>query len=265
MYLVGVVCTGGAAVATAFGMGYANRMGEKLAENDIGDKTTADILAPAVRKMKSTVRIAKHLGGMGKQQSFPRAKVANLDTVLLPNEKGEEIQVTKAELDTYVRAPRDTFKKMTSVVDDETSVRLYGPGEIIMPEEDVAAAVVIDASSKPYFGSADMSDDGVVFPEWQHGEELTLQGVLCRANTNTNTLGFVYRGHTLTSYLYRMEIQGIKDSLFDKEVEIEAVIIRNQKKIDSDDELKRPKLEIHKITTIGDLDAKQQNVALALE
>lgn len=261
MWVVGIVCTGGGAVATAFGIGYANGVAGKLAENDIGEKTTADILRPAVKKMKSTVRIAKHLGGMGKQRTFPEAKIISPDNITLPNDKGEEIQVTKAELDAYARAPRDTFKKMASAVDAETSLGIYEPGEITTPDK----AAIIDALSKVYFNSVDTDDNCVIFPELQHGEYIKLRGSLCRANTNTGTLGFAYGGHTLTSYLHQMEIQNIKDSLFDKEVEIEATVIRTQQKMDAEDELKRPKLEIHKITTIGDLEDKPQNLELELD
>ena len=260
VWIVGIAYGGGAAVATAFGISYVSGVGSKLAENDIGEKTTADILRPVVKKMKSTVRIAKHLGGMGKQQTFSEAKIISPDNIVLPNDKGEEIQVTKAELDVYARAPRDTFKKITSAVDAETSIGIYEPGEIATPSK----GAVIDAQSKTYFNSDDADDNAVVFPELQHGERVTLHGSLCRANTNTGTLGFAYKGHTLTSYLYQMEIQNIKDSLFDKEVEVEAVVIRNQQKIDAEDELKRPKLEIRKITTIGDLEDKRQNLELEL-
>jgi hypothetical protein len=261
LYVVGLAFTGGAGVAAAFGISYAKKAGEKLAENDIGEKTTADIIRPAVQKMKSTVRIAKHLGGMGKQRTFPEAKIISPENIVLPNAEGEELRVTKAELDAYARAPRDTFKKMAAVVDAETTVAIFEPGEVIKPNN----AAVIDTSSKAYFNNSGVDDNGVVFPEMQHGEYVTLRGSLCRANKNTGTLGFEYRNHTLTSYLHQMEIRDIKDSLFDKEVEVEAVVIRNQQKMDAEDELKRPKLEIRRITTIGDLELKPPSLELNLD
>lgn len=256
-YLVGVTVTGGVAVASAFGIAYVKKAGEQLAQNDIGDKTSAEILGSAMRKIKSTARIAKHVGGMGKR-SFPEAKVFDKATIILPNNSGQELQVTQQELDTYSRAPKDVFKKLASAVDDKTDLFLCETGETV----ESASAVRIDSASRSYFGVQDSDDNGIVFPAWQHGENITIRGALCRANINTGTLGFVYEGHTLTSYLHQMEIQNIKDSLFDKEVEIKAVVIRTQQKMDAEDELKRPKLEIHEITTIGDLDHRDDNVSL---
>lgn len=255
-WLIGIAFTGGVGVATAFGVAYAKKAGETLATNDIGEKTTADILAPAVQKMKSTARIAKHVGGMAKQR-FDTARIIDKDTIYIPNERGEELRVSQQELDTYVRAPKDIYKKLTNVLDDKTQLYIGEAGETTKSD----TIVELDGSSKQYFGSTDAVDDGILFPEWQHGETLTLTGELRRANTNTGTLGFFYEGHTITSSLYQMEIRDIKDSLFDKEVEIVATVTRTQKKLDAEDDLKKPKLEIKKITTIGDIKKKQLQTA----
>ena len=46
--------------ATAFAMGYAKKTGEKLAENDIGEKTTGDILKQSVAAIQSLIRLVTH-------------------------------------------------------------------------------------------------------------------------------------------------------------------------------------------------------------
>jgi len=256
-YLVGLAATGTVSVMAAFGIAYAKKAGEQLAANDVGDKTSAEILGSAMRKMKATARIAKHVGGMGKQR-FPNIKVVSKEDIFVYNDSGEELQVTKQELDVYSRAPKDVFKKMVSAVNNKTELFLGESGETV----DSKSIIRISPSNAHYFGAQDAVDDGIVFPAWQHGERLVLRGALCRANTNTGTLGFVYDGHTITSYLHQMEIQNIKDSLFDKEVEVEARVIRTQQKMDAEDELKKPKLEIRKITTLGDLNDRHANASL---
>ncbi len=251
-WLVSVVIGGGLAA-------YAISAGTQMAKNDVGDKTSKEILDKAVKKIKSTARIAKHMGVMGKHQFHPEeTKITGADNIVIINPSGEELTVTKDELETYAKAPKDIFKKITSVVDNDTQLFIGEAGETTQSD----TIVRIDADSKPYFGSNNADDDGVVFPEWQHGENLKLKGTLSRANTNTGTLGFVYGGHILTSTLKSKEIRDIKDSLFDKEIEIEATIIRTQKKLDADDELKKPKLEITKLTTIGDITPRDHTVQL---
>lgn len=254
-WIVGIVGVGVTAyIATA-----ANQM----AKNDVANKNTQqitqDIVNAAVKGMKTTIKIAKHVGKMGKHTFTPEeSKAIDRDNIVLKNSSGEELTVTKDELETYARAPKDIFKKLASTVDSDTKLFIGEAGESVSSE----AIVSIDGESKEYFGVSENEDEGIVFPEWQHGETLTLKGELRRANTNTGTLGFFYDGHTITSSLFQMEIRDIKDSLFDKEVEIVAKVVRIQKKLDAEDDLKKPKLEIYQITTIGDIDKKQQTAQL---
>lgn len=254
-WIIGIAGTGvGAYIATA-----ANQ----IAKNDVANKTSKqisqEVVTSAIRGMKITVRIAKHIGAMGKHIfTTSEAKVISKDKIILKNVAGKELTVTKEELDTYTRAPKDLFKKLASTVDSKTRLFIGEAGEAMNSD----SIVKIDGSSKELFGVSENEDEGIVFPEWQHGEKLTLIGELRRANTNTGTLGFFYNGHTLTSSLFQMEIRDIKDSLFDKEVEVIAEVIRTQKKLDAEDGLKRPKLEIHKITNLGELEKKQQTAQL---
>lgn len=254
-YLVGLLLTGGTIVTTAYLASAATQLGK----NDVGDKTTKDVLGSAVRKMKSTAKIAKHMGTMAKHQFQPEeTKITGADNIVIISPTGAEMTVTKDELDIYAKAPKDIFKKMTSIVDKDTKLFIGEAGET----ETSPSIMTIDASSKPFFGSTDETADDVLFPEWQHGETLTLKGELRRANTNTGTLGFFYNNHTITSSLVGLEIKNIKDSLFDKEVEIVANVVRIQKKLDADDDLKKPKLEIKKVKTIGDIDKKPETIQL---
>lgn len=247
--IVGLAMLGGGAFITAYG----KKAGETLAQNDIGDKTSADIVNSAVRKVKSTIRIAKHLGGMGGRQSFPEAKIISKEVIQLPNDEGKKIQVSQLELDTYAKAPKDIFGKLTAPVDAGTTMYVCEPGEIPYSK----SAVRVSSSEKIYFGSTETDTSAVDLPQLQHGERVVLTGELCRANTNTGTLGFKYEGHTLTSSLLQMEISEIKDSLFDKEVEIVATVNRTPSKLDADDELRRPKLVIRSVKIIGDI--KREN------
>lgn len=242
---------------------YIATAANQMAKNDVADKSTQqitqDIMRAAVRSMKTTVKIAKHVGTMGKHIfNTDEAKTVDKDNIILKNSAGEELTVTKDELDTYTRAPKDIFKKLASTVDDDTQLFIGEAGETTK-SNDIAR---IDGKSKKYFGVSDKEDEGIVFPEWQHGETLTLKGELRRANTNTGTLGFFYEGHTLTSSLIEMQIRDIKDSLFDQEVEIIAKVVRTQKKLDAEDDLKKPKLEINKITNLGEIDKKPQTTQL---
>src|SRR5665647_2440082 len=125
-WIVGIAGAG----VTAYMVTAANQM----AKNDVADKNskqiTQEIVNTAVRGMKTTVKIAKHVGTMGKHIfTTDEAKTIDKNNIILKNNAGEELTVTKEELDTYTRAPKDIFKKLASTVDDDTQLFIGEAGE----------------------------------------------------------------------------------------------------------------------------------------
>lgn len=241
----------GVTIGTAFLAPYAKAAGQQLAKNDIGDKTTRDVVVIAVKRMKKTIQIAKHLGTMGKH-SFPEAQVKFKEKIIIPNEKGEKLEVTKDELDIYSRTPKDLFKNMVSPVTQDIALSISDT-----PADTDVDSVKITARDKMYFAASDDEADEIVLPELQSGEFVTLHGELTRANTRTGTLGFAYKNHILTSTLIGTTIQENKEALFDKKVEIDAIVTRQPKKLDAEDDLSRPKLEIKAVRIIENEDENQ--------
>lgn len=256
--IIGIV---GVGVATNYAIPYIKTAAEQIAKNDIGDKTSKDIILLGMKRMRKTIQIAKHVGGMGKR-SFPEAKVKFKEQIVLPNEKGEKLEVTKEELDLYSRTPRDLFKNLVMPVKDNVALFIDdGQGT-----EDRPKPEKIDNSQKQYFSVYESEAEEMILPELQSGEFVTLQGELTRANTRTGTLGFAYKNHILTSTLVGTTIQDNKVALFDKEVEIDAIVTRQQKRLDAEDDLKRPKLEIRTVRVLGEAqDQKQLGLSLINE
>jgi len=54
----------------------------------------------------------------------------------------------------------------------------------------------------------------ILFPEFQHGQRISLEGVVTRGNEMTNTIGFQYSGHILTCRPRRGSIVRFKRHLF---------------------------------------------------
>lgn len=228
---------------------YALTAVTQIAKNDFKDVSTKKIFVGALRSIQWMIRIGKHLGNL-RQRRFSSVKWRNGNTeVGIPNESGEYLYVPKTVLDFYSITPPRILSDVASLIEPgrqlRVAVRVDGRLEIegIAPYE-----------KGIFFVSEEESD--ILFPNLEHGQEVTLEGVLTRGNENTNSLGLRYQEHILNCVPREGSIVRFKDALFLK-CRVSGSVSR------ADDSgmvcQKKPKLVVD---TIEPLEAEQPGLSL---
>lgn len=195
---------------TAIGIGassYFATAGKKLAENDIDKKTLKDVFTRAIEAIQWMIRIGKHLGNVA-QKKFEKVQFRKDNTEIgIANVKGEILFVPKLFLDLYSAASPKLLKKLAGLVEIERrlNIGVFVNGNLVV--EDIPAA------NKGIF-TGDEHDDEILFPELIHGQEVSLEGHITRGNENTNSLGFMYRGHILACHPESGSVVNYKSAIF---------------------------------------------------
>ena len=258
--ILGLVVTTGIAAPVAT---YLTTAAVQLAKNDVGDLTTKDVAKKAIRGMVSTIKIAKHLGTMMHNKAFKpeEAKAIDADNIILTNAKGEQLTVTKAELDQYRETPKNEYRDIVSLVDKDTS--MYIGDEPIDKDNIPDSAVSIDFKDKRVFDDRDQQvDSKLIFPELAQDDIVTIDGELTRGNGRTNTLGFSYSGRILKCIPYGSDsVKSMRDMLFGY-VRLQARVDRRSTAKGSDAVLKKPVLRIINVEKIEDDEEEGSQVDL---
>jgi hypothetical protein len=243
--------TGVIGVAAVAVGSYAKTAAEQFAKNDVGDSTTKDAAKGAIKLMVSTMKIAKHRGSMmlGKSLKPEETKVIDADNIILINGKGEELKVTKKELDRYRDTPKNEFRDMMSLIDKNTN--MYIDSKPIDGNSIPDSALSIGFDDKRVFDDRDDSiDNMLIFPELVQDDMVTLDGELTRGNGRSNTLGFSYSGRILKCIPYGSDsVKSMRDMLFGY-VRIKARVDRRSTAKGSEAILKKPILRIMEIEKI---------------
>ena len=250
--ILGLVLASGVVAPLAVGAGaYLKTAAEQLAKNDVGDKTTKEVAKRAVESMVSTIKIAKHLGTMMRNKAFKpeEAKAIDAGTIILTNSKGEQLTVTKTELDQYRNTPKNEYRDMVSLIDKET--RMYIGDGAIDKESIPDSAVSIEFKDKHVFDDREQqADSKVIFPELAQDDRVVLEGELTRGNGRSNTLGFSYSGRILKCIPYGSDsVKDMRDMLFGY-VRLEARVDRRSTVKGSEAILAKPILRIVSVEKI---------------
>ena len=248
-----------ATIATVALGTYAKTALEEVAKNDIGDKSSKDIAKGAIKAVKTVASIAKHRGTMmlGKTFKAEETKVIDAENIVIVNHRGEELSVTKEELELYRSTPRNELRDMMTLVNKDT--QLYIGDKPIDKDSIPDDAVSINFIDKRIFDDRDESiDKDVLFPELVQDSTVVLEGELTRGNGVTNTLGFSYCGRILKCVPYGGDsVKGYRDMLFGP-VRIKAVVDRRSTAKGSIAQLKKPILRVIEIEKLEDKDDSKQ-------
>lgn len=252
--IMSLVVASGAVGAVSVGLGaYLKGAGEQLGKNDVGESTSKEVAKDALSAMMTTMKIAKHRGSMmlGKAFKPEETKVIDAENIILVNSKGQELRVTKAQLDLYRETPKNEFRDMTSLIDRDTS--MYIGNEPLDQGEIPASAVSINFSEKYVFDDRDDEvDSKLIFPELTQDAVVTLEGELTRGNGRSNTLGFSYSGRILKCVPYGTDsVKDMRDMLFGF-VRIKARVDRRSTAKGSEAILIKPFLRIMEIEKLED-------------
>lgn len=197
-------------LVTALGAGattYLVTAAKKAAENDFEKAGLKRLFVHAVEAIQWTIRIGKHIGDLSRK-SFERVRFRNENTEIgLPNAEGQYLFVPKKFFDFYVSASPRLLRKMAELIEGERKLEIgvYKEGELITES--------VVREERGIF-TLDEDEEEVLFPELTHGQEVQLEGHITRGNENTNSIGFMYRGHILACYPESGSIVSFKNALF---------------------------------------------------
>ncbi len=188
---------------------YFGSMLSQMAKNDFDKVGFKSIFKRAYKAMTWVIKIAKHLGSMTKKK-FEKLKFTKKNqAVLLENEKGEILEVPVEYLEVFTNCPANLFNNLARVIEVEREL-IIGFSDT---EKNEKETVRITTKSKAIFITDDDTDE-VLFPELTHDSYVELEGHITRGNEKSNTIGFMYLGHILTSYPVNGNIKDYKNSLF---------------------------------------------------
>lgn len=227
----------------AFALGYAKKAGEKLAENDFKDIGLKDVLRKSLNAIQTLVRVVKHTR---RARGWNATRIANGEpdaTVVITNQKGEELPVSAEFYQWFQQLPPRLLVKMTSVVRTE---RVLSIGVNV---QDKRQEVQIDEADKPLFDDTAEEEEyeDILFPELAHGIEVGLKGRLIRGSEASNSVGLEYQGHVINCVPAHGSVRQYKAALF-LHCAVEGRITRHAKNRFVAD--RRPTIILSKVTPL---------------
>ena len=192
-------------VATA----YFSKAAQKMAENDFADFGITNVFKKSIEAIKWFARIGKHIGDLSIRQ-FENSKFSSDNELIgLCNAKGEYLYVPKYIFDLYISSNPKLLEKITENISNGRGLKI---GSFQDGEKD---EVIINIDDKSIFCREDTEDEeDILFPELVHGDTVVLEGESTRENKTSNSMGFKYLGHILTSYPETGSIVPYKAVLF---------------------------------------------------
>lgn len=219
-YVMGCVGIG----AGAFALSYLKKAGEKMAENDIGDKGLSDVLKKSVEAIQSFIRLVKHTKSNNGWDT-KKVKWNNDNSIVgIPNNDGEYIYIPTEYFIWITETPPKLLSRITTAITNERSLSVgLKEGEAFIEEK------ITNIEKVLFLGNELIQDDEeFLFPEFEHGQEVKLEGKLIRGNEASNSVGFDYEGHILNCLPEEGSVVQFKPALFLKCI-IEGTITRFKK------------------------------------
>lgn len=187
----------------------------ELAKNDVGDNGIKDVFKSVFKSIKWVLKIAKHLDTL-KVKHFNDAsfREENGDTLVgVKNDKDETLHVPYKYLLLYTKCPEKLFSKLAKFVDENKDLEIGINQSEPLDKDDTERGIKITKKDK-YIFTKQEEDDGILFPELEHGKYVELEGYVTRGNENSNSIGFEYLRHIITCYPSVGNIKEYKELLF---------------------------------------------------
>ncbi len=106
-------------VLTFFAAKYGGTALSEMAKKDFKDVGLKDIIKKAFSSMIKVVKLAKHIGTLGKKK-FDNVQFGENNTHLnIKNDNGEDLWIEADVLELYTNCPANIFDKLTKVVEEK--------------------------------------------------------------------------------------------------------------------------------------------------
>lgn len=203
--VVGWGQAGLAVIATA----YFSKAAQKMAENDFGEVGAKEIFKKSFEGIKWFAKIGRHVGDLSVKK-FEHSKFdSDRGLVGVYNDAGGLLYVPKDFLELYATCNPKILEQLVSLVEHGRELKIGSYGDHGIDEVSIAKA-----ERSIFAPDADENNDHYIFPELEHGEDVVLEGEVTRENKTSNSMGFKYKNHILTSYPDVGSIVQYKDLLF---------------------------------------------------
>jgi hypothetical protein len=187
---------------------YAVKAAQKLAERDFNGVGVRDAFAAGFRGLSAAVRLGIHLGGVGKAALRRIVWHDNNRFIEVEGKDGSTIMVRTDDLQAFLEMPSGRLSDLISLVTNDRTMLVISPD----PEDTL---IRVTAEDRSIFVIDDNEDDGeVLFPELEHGMNVSLEGFVTRGNEVANSIGFRYLDHILTCYPTSGSVVRYKPHLF---------------------------------------------------
>lgn len=171
---------------------YAKTIGKAKAAKRLAAKDDKASFEDAFKKLESVIKIAQHLGTITNKRTLDIKLNKDSKTALLTNANGNIMSITMDEVRIFQECPDKLLRRLCTVITD------YRTLHIGYKINDTIYEVSIDRESKEIF-TPDEDAEIPVLPELQNGQYVKLTGFVTRGNQQTNTIGFKYDEHIITS------------------------------------------------------------------
>ena len=213
---------------------------EVIAKNDFKDVSFKLIFEKAFKGIINVIKLSKHLGTLTKKKFENVIFGQNNELVKITNDSGEELWIPVEVLELYSNCPQTVFNKLTKIIEEERELVVGIYDDKIVVEE------IITTKHKHIFSKSE-EDEEVVLPELKHGNYVELQGHITRGNEKSNTIGFLYQEHIITSFPDFGNIKQHKSNLFSNCI-LKGYVDRLDKAGNINE--KRPRIRFHDIVNL---------------
>jgi hypothetical protein len=196
--------------ASAFALAYLGRAGNEMAKSDFEGVGLKDVFKKSLKAAIYLIRLAKHTTKL-KGWLLENVKWRNDNTeVGIPNKDGKYEYVPVEFLKWYATMPPQIIRKMAEVVEEDRSliVGVFDRGVLVQEK------ITIREKRIFVMGTDEETDDEFLFPEFEQGMTVKLEGRLTRGNAETNSLGLDYKGHILNCVPEAGSVVQYKPALF---------------------------------------------------
>lgn len=195
----------------------ANADANQITEQHLQEVKVKDLVISAVKSMKWVLAIGKHMGSLSirkfKSVKFEGLEEDDIPKVGLENGMGEILYVPELQLEMYKSCPDSLFDKLVKHVEPGRELEVGLSTHIPIDRDDTFPGVTVEAGDK-YIFVEEETEEVILFPNWKHGDMITIEGHVTRGNENANTIGYLYAGHVLTCSPVNGNITDYKSVLF---------------------------------------------------
>lgn len=197
-------------LGSVFGASYVKKAAEKMAENDFKDVGFKELFRKSMDALRTLTELVKKTGASRGWEGNELVVDESGEYVAVLGMDGDEVLVPIEYFRWYQEIPKNFLTKLVSPVE--------GPLKLVIGSKSVHGSLetTVHSSDKQYFASkvAEQQEDGMLFPDLEHGMDVSLDGRLIRGNAAANSVGLEYMGHVINCLPANGSVKEYKPALF---------------------------------------------------